>query len=98
MMQTETRFGGCYIDTDRNPAVGRTNVSFDARVADKPHTRPFFDGTPNYMQVTGVTVGKTYHIHAIERYGDPIDFEFIDDTGKTRRLMSSFFEPVDEKP
>ena len=55
----------------------------------------FFDGTPNYDQVVGVTRGKIYEVVAIEGHGDCEDITIIDDNGNEHTLGDFFFEEVD---
>lgn len=55
----------------------------------------YFDGTPNYVQVVGVTRGKIYEVIAIEGFGDCEDVTIIDDNGNELELADFFFEEVD---
>ena len=52
----------------------------------------FFDGTPCYKQVIGVTRGKIYEVVAIEGHGDCEDVTIIDDNGNEQILGDFFFE------
>ncbi len=54
----------------------------------------YFDGSPNYPQVKGVTRGKVYEVVKIEGFGDCEDVTFIDDNGNEQTLADFFFEEV----
>lgn len=54
----------------------------------------YFDGTPNYSQVTGVTRGKIYEVIEVEGHGDCEDVTFIDDNRELQTLADFFFEEV----
>lgn len=54
----------------------------------------YFDGTPNCVQVTGVTRGRVYRVTAIEGFGDCEDVFFINDHGEEQELADFFFEEV----
>lgn len=87
-----------YNNMDKHPATGNVNTDFYARLSTKSYLDGFFKGDKNYEQVTGVTRGKIYHIHAVELIGDAVDVRFIDDNGEERRLAINFFENPEEKP
>lgn len=84
-----------YINTGEYPFTGIRDASFDARVSEKPFLDNFFNGTPHYDQVSGVTRGKVYHVHKVEGFGDASSFFITDDTGKEHELGDMFFEAVD---
>ena len=81
---------------DATPYTGkRTTSEKYLRVRDNAKWLDgFFDGTPNYNQVVGVTRGKIYEVVAIEGYGDCENITIIDDNGKNQTLADFFFEEV----
>ena len=81
---------------DANPYTGKRNTSGKyLRVKENAEwLNGFFDGTPNYSQVTGVTRGKIYKVISIEGHGDCEDVIIIDDNGEEHRLADFFFEEV----
>lgn len=81
-----------YLNIGSHPFTGVRRVAFVARVAAKPHLEKHFDDSPGYEQITHVTPGRTYAVHAVEGYGDVADFLFVDDDGNVARLASAFFE------
>lgn len=81
-----------YLDMGSHPFTGVRRVAFVARVAAKPHLEKHFNGSHGYEQITHVTPGRTYAVHAVEGYGDVADFLFVDDDGNVARLASAFFE------
>lgn len=54
----------------------------------------YFDGSPNYIQVTGITRGKIYEVVAVEGHGDCEDVTIIDDNGNFHTLADFFFEEI----
>lgn len=81
---------------DANPYTGKRNVSGAyLRVKENAEwLNGYFDGTPNYEQVTEVTRGKIYEVVAIEGHGDLEDITVIDDNGNKTVLADFFFEEV----
>ena len=78
------------------PYTGVRNVSGKLKVSDtKDWTKPFFDGSPNYEQVTGITRGKVYDVVRKEGYGDVEDIIIINDNGEEAKYGSFFFEEVE---
>ena len=51
----------------------------------------FFNGTPNYSQVTGITRGKEYEVVKVEGFGDCEDITIIDDSGNEQSFADFFF-------
>ena len=81
---------------DANPYVGKHKVSGKyVRVKENADwLNGFFDGTPYYEQVVGVTRGKIYEVVAIEGHGDCEDITIIDDNDNEHTLGDFFFEEV----
>ena len=81
---------------DANPYTGKRNVSEEyLRINENAKwLNGFFDGSPNYHQVTGVTRGRVYEVVAIEGHGDCEDVTIIDDNGNKLTLADFFFEEV----
>lgn len=77
------------------PYTGKRKVKGQLRASTKEWLNPYFDGTPNYSQVTGITRGKVYDVIAIEGFGDVEDVIIINDFGEEQELGSFFFEEVD---
>lgn len=55
----------------------------------------FFNGTPNWDQVTGITRGKVYDVIKVEGFGDVEDITIIDDNGEEQELADYFFTEVE---
>ena len=83
-------------DIESNPYTGKRTVNKQyLRVKENAEwLNGFFDGTPNYSQVTGVTRGKIYEVVSVEGHGDCEDITIIDDNGEEHRLADFFFEEV----
>lgn len=81
---------------DANPYVGKRKVSGKyVRIKENANwLNGFFDGSPDYDQVVGVTRGKIYEVIAIEGHGDCEDITIIDDNGNECTLGDFFFEEV----
>ena len=79
-----------------HPYTGVRKVNGKLKVSDKKDwIKPFFNGTPNYEQVTGITIGKTYDVVQTEGFGDVEDVTIIDDNGKEATYGSFFFEEIE---
>ena len=81
-----------YANMDSHPGTGQHNVDFNAKLSEKPHLDGFFNGNRNYEQITGVTRGKIYRIHAVELIGDAVDLKFLNDNSQEQTLGIFFFE------
>ena len=83
---------------DSHPFVGRRTVNppIRVRLKDNKHIRRFFDGTPNYEQVTNLTIGKVYEIYEVEGFGDVADAFVIGDNDKVEEIAIDWFEAVKE--
>ena len=55
----------------------------------------YFNGTPNYDQVKGITRGKEYNVVQVKGLGDVEDITIIDDNGNEQSFGSFFFTNVD---
>lgn len=84
-----------YLSSKRSPFTGFRKTSFQAKVSTKRWLNGYFNGSPNYSQVTGITRGKVYEVTGVTGYGDPCDFHFIDDNGKEQSLGEMFFVDPD---
>lgn len=80
---------------DSNPYTGERKVKGQLRASTKEWLNPFFDGTPNYSQVTGITRGKIYDVISVEGFGDCEDITFINDNGEEETLGDFFFEEIE---
>lgn len=85
-----------YSNLDRHPFVGEREVSFKARISEKPFLDGYFNGNPKYTQIENVTRGKVYEIYKVEGFGDMAEFYFSDDEGKEQGLCEFFFGAVEE--
>ncbi len=81
---------------DSSPYTGERKVKGKLRLSTKEWLDNFFNGTPNWEQVTGVTRGKIYDVVSVEGFGDGEDVTFINDNGEEQTLGSFFFEKVAE--
>jgi hypothetical protein len=81
---------------DANPYVGKRKANGKyVRVKENADwLNGYFDGTPNYTQVVGITRGKIYEVVSIEGFGDCEDITVIDDNGNEHTLGDFFFEEV----
>lgn len=81
---------------DANPYTGKRSVNRKyLKVKENAYwLNGFFDGSPDYDQVIGVTRGKTYEVIAIEGHGDCEDITIVDDNGNKQTLADFFFEEV----
>lgn len=79
---------------DKHPYTGYRNVVGKLRLSTDPCLDNYFNKTPDWDQVTGVTRGKVYDVIGTKGFGDAEDVIFIDDHGKTQVLGSYFFEEV----
>lgn len=79
---------------DAHPYTGKRNIKGQLRLSTKPWLDNYFNGTPDWDQVTGVTRGKIYEVIGIEGFGDCEDVIFINDNGNSQRLADFFFEEV----
>lgn len=77
--------------TGRRRAKGKVRVKTHEEAAWLDH---YFDGTPNYSQVTGITRGKVYEAVCVEGFGDVEDVTIINDFGKEQTLGDFFFVEV----
>lgn len=80
-----------YPYTGDRPAKGKLKVP-----TTRDWIKPYFNGTPNYEQVTGLTLGKTYTVVKTTGYGDVEDVTVINDDGIEQSYGSFFFEEVEE--
>ena len=82
---------------DSRPYTGTRTVKGRVMVKtseEAPHLDNFFNGTPNWDLVTGVTRGKVYDVVKVEGFGDCEDITFIDDNGEEQTLADYFFTEV----
>ena len=81
---------------DAHPYTGTRSVHGKLRIrANDPSLNGFFDGSPDYEQIAGVTPGKVYDVVLIEGVGDVEDVTIIDDFGQECVLADYFFEEVE---
>lgn len=80
---------------DSNPYTGERKAKGQLRASTKEWLNPFFDGTPNYEQVTGITRGKIYDVVSVEGFGYCEDITFTNDNGEEQTLEDFFFEEVE---
>lgn len=80
---------------DRFPYTGVRKVSGQLKLSTKEWLNPYFDGTPDYTQIKGVTRGKIYDVISVEGYGDAEDVTFIDDNNEEHTLADFFFEEIE---
>lgn len=73
------------------------NPPIKARLKDEDWIRGYFDGTPHYEQVTTLTLGNIYEIHAVEGFGDVADAFVTDDTGKEIEVIIDWFADVESE-
>lgn len=82
---------------DSQPYTGIRDVKGRVRVKtheEAPYLDGYFDGSPDYIQVRGVTRGKEYDAVKVEGFGDCEDTVIINDKGEEQRLGDFFFEEV----
>lgn len=79
---------------DSHPSTKVYDTDFDVIASQADWLKPYYDNTPDYSQVTGITPGKVYHVHKAESFGDPVDYYVINDNGAEQRLGSFFFEAL----
>lgn len=79
------------------PFTGRIEINppIRAKIRNTEKIRHFFDGSKDYVQVTDITMDKTYEIYAVEGFGDVSDVFIKDDNGNEKELISDWFEEVD---
>lgn len=79
---------------DANPYTGKRSINGEyLKVKENAEwLNGFFDGSPMYKQVIGITRGKVYEVVAIEGHGDCEDVTIIDDNGNEQILGDFFFE------
>ena len=73
------------------------NPPIKVRLKDEDWIRGYFDGTPHYEQVTTLTLGNIYEIHAVEGFGDVADAFVTDDTGKEMEVIIDWFANVESE-
>lgn len=86
-------------DIDTRPYTGARKVEGKIKVKTSEEASwldGYFNNTPNYSQVTGITRGKVYDVIKVEGFGDGEDITIIDDNGKEQTLGDFFFTEVDE--
>lgn len=86
---------------DSHPYTGTRKVIGKVRVKTSEEAswlNGFFDGSPDYSQVTGLTRGKVYDVVKVEGFGDCEDITIVDDFGKERSFGDFFFTEVKENP
>lgn len=81
---------------DTNPYVGTHKIQGQLKLSTKTWLDNYFNGTPNYDQVTGVTRGKIYNVISTTGYGDVEDITFINDHNELQTLGSFFFEEISD--
>lgn len=82
---------------DSRPYTGIRTVKGRVKVKtseEAPHLDNFFNGTPNWDLVTGVTRGNVYEVVKVEGFGDCEDITFINDNGEEQTLADYFFTEV----
>lgn len=78
------------------PYTGTRKITGKLKVSDKKEwIKPYFNNTPNYEQVTDLTIGKIYDVVATTGYGDVEDVTVINDNGIEKSYGSFFFEEVE---
>lgn len=85
-----------YENLDSHPSTTERETDFDVIASQADWLKPYYNGSPKYDQVTGVTPGKKYHIHKVLPLGDIADYYFINDDGKEQCLGQFFFEQIKE--
>ena len=83
---------------DACPYTGTRSVTGKVRAKtaeEAPHLDGFFNNTPNWDQVTGITRGKVYNVIKVEGFGDCEDITIIDDNGEEQSLADYFFVEVE---
>ena len=79
---------------DSHPYTDTHQITGQLRLSTKSWLDNYFNGTPNYDQVTNVTRGKIYNVISKTGYGDVEDITFINDNGQEQTLGSFFFEEL----
>lgn len=85
-------------DIEKNPYTGVRVVSGKVRMKTSEEyswISRYFDGNPDYDQITDVTQGKIYDVVRVEGFGDGEDITIIDDKGNEQSLCEFFFEEVE---
>ena len=79
---------------DAHPYYGERKVVGKLRASTEEWLDGYFNGTPNYDQVKGITRGKIYDVIKVIGFGDVEDVIIINDNGEEQELGSFFFEKV----
>lgn len=79
------------------PYTGVRNVKGYVKVREASHVNVFFNGTPNYDQITTIRQGVIYPVVKVEGFGDCEDVTIINDNGEEESFADFFFDEVSEE-
>ena len=87
-----------YQNLDSHPFTGRQSIDtpIKVKVRTDSYIQNFFNGAPGYEQVTTLTIGKVYEIHAVEGFGDVADAFVTDDNGNELEINIDFLQEAKE--
>lgn len=73
------------------------NPPIKVRLKDELRIRRHFDGTSDCEQVTTLTIGNVYELHAVEGFGDVADAFVTNDVGEEEEIILDWFDEAESE-